>query len=330
MSDILVKIEKLSKSFPLQKGLLQRQTGFVHAVNTIDLDLKRGETLALVGESGCGKSTTAKLLMGAMAPTSGQILLHKEDGTQIDIAASNGRALRDTWRDMQLIFQDPFTSLNPRMSVREIIAEPLRNFKIAYGKDADQRISELLEMVGLKASMMNRYPHAFSGGQRQRIGIARALAVEPKIIIGDEPVSALDVSVAAQILNLFNDLKAELGLTYLLITHDLSIVRHSADRVAVMYLGRIVEENTTKDLFNHPRHPYSKALLSAIPKFGETRRKKTVLAGEIGSARHLPKGCHFHPRCQFASDRCRTELPDLKSYGPSQKIACHFPLEAAS
>lgn len=266
----LLKVKGLTKNFPITAGILQRKVGSVDAVKQVDLTLIRGETLALVGESGSGKSTTAKLLMGAYPVSSGQIDMRQDDGSFKDITALKGADRKALWRDMQLIFQDPYMSLNPRMTVRELINEPLHNFGLETGKKADERIAELLTLVGLEPSMMDRYPHAFSGGQRQRLGIARALAVRPKIIIGDEPVSALDVSVAAQVLDLFNELKTKLGLTYLLITHDLSVVRHSADRVAVMYQGRIVEQNKTDALFDNPQHPYTKLLLSSIPKIVQT------------------------------------------------------------
>lgn len=264
--DVLLKIEGLTKSFPIKSGILQRHAGSVDAVKDVELALLKGETLALVGESGSGKSTTAKLIMGAYPVTSGSIMMNQNDGTMRNITDLKGADRKALWRDMQLIFQDPYMSLNPRMTVRELINEPLHNFGLEKGRKAQARIAELLTLVGLEPSMMDRYPHAFSGGQRQRLGIARALAVRPKIIIGDEPVSALDVSVAAQVLDLFNDLKQKLGLTYLLITHDLSVVRHSADRVAVMYQGRIVEQNETEALFDSPQHPYTKLLLSSIPK----------------------------------------------------------------
>lgn len=264
--EVLLSVNGLTKSFPIKSGILQRHTGSIDAVKDVELMLVRGETLALVGESGSGKSTTAKLIMGAYPVTSGSINMNQDDGTMRNITNLKGADRKALWRDMQLIFQDPYMSLNPRMTVREIINEPLRNFGLERGKQAETRIAELLTLVGLEPSMMDRYPHAFSGGQRQRLGIARALAVRPKIIIGDEPVSALDVSVAAQVLDLFNDLKQKLGLTYLLITHDLSVVRHSADRVAVMYQGKIVEQNQTDALFEQPQHPYTKLLLSSIPK----------------------------------------------------------------
>lgn len=327
MTERLLSIEGLTKQFVVDRRLLQGKTQRVNAVNGIDLTLLRGETVALVGESGCGKSTTARLLMGAYPPSAGKILLHQKDGSSIDTATLRGHQRKRLWRDVQLIFQDPYTSLNPRMTVKQIIAEPLKNFGLLDNHQCEERVAELLTLVGLKPAAMVRYPHAFSGGQRQRIGIARALAVKPRLVIGDEPVSALDVSVGAQILNLFNDLKRELGLTYLLITHDLSVVRHSADRVAVMYLGRIVEENTTEELFARPRHPYTKALLSSIPAFDKPDHERIILQGEVASARNMPQGCHFHPRCPHAQDQCRQRAPEVNSYAPNKGVACHFPLE---
>ncbi len=330
MTSPLLEIANLKKHFGQSRGLFKYDPHAVRAVNGISLTVKEGETTALVGESGCGKSTAAKLISGALAPTSGDIRLRTRDGTLLDVATLRGSARKKLWRDVQLIFQDPFSSLNPRMTVRQIIAEPLRNFGIARGEEATMIVADLLDRVGLQSNAMNRYPHAFSGGQRQRIGIARALAVNPRLVIGDEPVSALDVSVAAQILNLFQSLKRDLGLTYLLITHDLSVVRHSADRVAVMYLGQIVEENTTAALFSAPKHPYTHALLSAVPSHREKEKTRVVLPGEVASARNLPTGCAFHPRCALATDLCRKVTPQITTGSNGSRVACHTPLDEAS
>ncbi|MEO9898640.1 MAG: oligopeptide/dipeptide ABC transporter ATP-binding protein [Paracoccaceae bacterium] len=328
MTKPLLQITDLEKHFGQSKGMFNFDPHAVRAVNGISLAVQEGKTTALVGESGCGKSTAAKLIAGALSPTAGKIELRTRDGKTLDIGALRGSDRKQLWRDVQLIFQDPFSSLNPRMTVRQIIAEPLRNFGIAQGDAATDIVTDLLDRVGLQTNAMNRYPHAFSGGQRQRIGIARALAVNPRLVIGDEPVSALDVSVAAQILNLFQELQRDLGLTYLLITHDLSVVRHSADRVAVMYLGRIVEESDTASLFAAPRHPYTRALLSAMPSLDKKDDHRIILPGEVASARNIPTGCAFHPRCALATELCRTTAPKTTLENGNQ-VACHTPLEAA-
>lgn len=327
MTEPLLTLIDVEKHFAQSSGFLRPAAEPVRAVNGISLTINEGQTTALVGESGCGKSTAAKLITGAISPSGGEISLRTREGNILDVGSLRGKARKALWRDVQLIFQDPFSSLNPRMTVKQIIAEPLRNFDIAHGGEATKVVEELLGRVGLQKTAMNRYPHAFSGGQRQRIGIARALAVQPRLIIGDEPVSALDVSVAAQILNLFQSLKRDLGLTYLLITHDLAVVRHSADRVAVMYLGNIVEENSTAELFNSPRHPYTHALLSALPSQTTDKNTRVVLPGEVASARAIPSGCPFHPRCFHANDLCRTTAPEIKSMQEGGRVACHIPLE---
>lgn len=327
MTDHLLRVTKLEKHFPLRKGVFRRKVGEVQAVSGIDMTIRSGETVALVGESGCGKSTTARLLMAAFPPSSGAITLHRDDGP-LSVHALRGAARRQLWRDVQLIFQDPYTSLNPRMTVRQILAEPLRNFGIATGATADDRIADMLEQVGLGASAMNRYPHAFSGGQRQRIGIARALVVGPRLVIGDEPVSALDVSVGAQIINLFADLKTRLGLTYLLITHDLSLVRHSSDRALVMYQGRIVEEAPAEVLFQEPKHPYTQALLAAAPKL-RTHKQPPRIPPDIPPSTQVPQergssnGCVYAQRCPVATDICRITPPPRVLLPSDRAVACH-------
>ncbi|MEP3298255.1 MAG: oligopeptide/dipeptide ABC transporter ATP-binding protein [Pseudoruegeria sp.] len=328
MTNPLLQITDLEKHFGQSKGMFNFDPHAVRAVNGISLAVQDGQTTALVGESGCGKSTAAKLIAGALSPTAGKIELRTREGKTLDIGALRGSDRKQLWRDVQLIFQDPFSSLNPRMTVRQIIAEPLRNFGLAQGDAATKIVADLLDRVGLQNNAMNRYPHAFSGGQRQRIGIARALAVNPRLVIGDEPVSALDVSVAAQILNLFQELQRDLGLTYLLITHDLSVVRHSADRVAVMYLGSIVEESDTASLFAAPRHPYTRALLSAMPSPDKKDEHRIILPGEVASARNIPTGCAFHPRCALATELCRNTAPKTTLKNGNQ-VACHTPLEVA-
>lgn len=316
----LLDVRDLRKFFPLRGGLLGRVTGQVHAVDGVSFTLDRGETLSVVGESGCGKSTVGRTVLSLTPPTSGEVWL---DGTRIDqLPAAELRPLR---RRMQVVFQDPFSSLNPRMRVRDIIAEPLRNFGLAQGAALDDRVAQLMDTVRLPRDAMRRYPHEFSGGQRQRIGIARALAPGADIIVCDEAVSALDVSVKAQIVNLLADLQEELGLALLFISHDLAIVEHLTHRVAVMYLGRIVEMADRDTLFAAPAHPYTRALLSAVPlPDPAARRQRIILKGDVPSPIDRPSGCHFHTRCPYVFDRCRTDDPALTSRGPTQQAACHL------
>jgi len=316
----LLDVRDLRKFFPLRGGLLGRVTGQVHAVDGVSFTLDRGETLSVVGESGCGKSTVGRTVLSLTPPTSGEVWL---DGTRIDqLPAAELRPLR---RRMQVVFQDPFSSLNPRMRVRDIIAEPLRNFGLAQGAALDDRVAQLMDTVRLPRDAMRRYPHEFSGGQRQRIGIARALAPGADIIVCDEAVSALDVSVKAQIVNLLADLQEELGLALLFISHDLAIVEHLTHRVAVMYLGRIVEMADRDTLFATPAHPYTRALLSAVPlPDTAARRQRIILKGDVPSPIDRPSGCHFHTRCPYVFDRCRTDDPALTSRGPTQQAACHL------
>jgi oligopeptide/dipeptide ABC transporter ATP-binding protein len=319
----VLEVEGLRKEFPIRSGLLQRETGRVRAVQDVSFSIERGETLALVGESGCGKTTVSRCILRALPPTKGAIRFSPEPGKSIDLAPLSRRALRPLRRHIQMIFQDPYASLNPRMMVGDIIAEPL----LVNGVPAAQRqsrVRELLDLVGLPAATRTRFPHAFSGGQRQRIGIARALALDPTLVVADEPVSALDVSVQAQIINLLLDLQDRLRLSMLFVAHDLGVVRHVSDRVAVMYLGRIVETAPTTALYATPRHPYTEALLAAVPKPDPALRDQTSApAGEIADPANPPSGCAFHPRCPYAVGPCRTELPVLREIAPAHWSACH-------
>ena len=323
MTGHVLQVGELKKHFPIRKGFLRRQVGAVRAVDGVSFAIAKGETLALVGESGCGKTTVARCILRAMAPSSGSISF-TVDGATHDLAGLPRRALRPLRRHVQMIFQDPYASLNPRMVVSEIIAEPLLLNDYGDAAKRQARVAELLDLVQLPQSYAQRYPHAFSGGQRQRIGIARALALTPALIVADEPVSALDVSVQAQIVNLLLDLQDRLGLSMLFVAHDLSVVKHVADRVAVMYLGRIVESGATAPLYARPFHPYTRALLSAVPQPDpRARGNRIVLQGSVPDAAHPPPGCHFHPRCAHATDRCRTESPSLREVAPGRLAACH-------
>jgi len=318
--DTILEVKNLYKHFPITKGfIMQRQVGAVKAVDGVSFSIRRGETLGLVGESGCGKTTTGRVILRLMEPTSGEASFEGRD-----IFKLKKEDLRLLRRDMQIIFQDPYSSLNPRMTVGDIVGEPLEIHNLARGKEKLRRVQELLEVVGLSPYHTNRYPHEFSGGQRQRIGIARALAVNPKLIICDEPVSALDVSIQAQVLNLLEELQKEFGLTYLFIAHDLSVVKHISDRIAVMYLGRIVELSDTLELFENPQHPYTEALLSAVPiPDPGMRRERIILPGDVPSPVNPPKGCRFHTRCLYAQESCRVNDPELVDYwGNGHFVAC--------
>ena len=325
--NVLLRVEDLKVHFPVTEGvLMRRRVGSVKAVDGVSFELRRGETFGLVGESGCGKSTTALAILRMLEPTAGRIVFDGEDISRID-----QRGLRPLRRRMQMVFQDPFGSLNPRMRVREIVGEPLKVHGVAGSRRRfRERVAELLDLVGLLPAMADRYPHQFSGGQRQRIGIARALALEPDLLICDEAVSALDVSIQAQVLNLLMDLQERLGLTYLFIAHDLSVVRHISDRIGVMYLGRIVEIATRDELFEQPRHPYTEALLASVPTPDpaiEAARPHRLIAGEVPSVREPPPGCRFHPRCPKVLDRCRSVGPALEDVGAA-RVACHLYPEA--
>jgi peptide/nickel transport system ATP-binding protein len=324
----LLEVNGLKKFFPIRRGVMRRVVGHVRAVDDVSFFVEKGECLSLVGESGCGKTTTSRCILRAIPPTAGEILFRPEDGSVVDVAKLSKGELRPLRRQMQMIFQDPFSSLNPRRTLLDIVAEPLVANNIGTRREQLDRVAALLKVVGLRPEYMRRYPHAFSGGQRQRIGIARALALNPSLVVADEPVSALDVSVQAQILNLMLRLQEQLGLTYLFVAHDLSVVEHLADRVAVMYLGRIVELGTRDEVFQEPQHPYTKALLSAVPVPDPDRaavRQRIVLSGDVPSPLNPPSGCPFHTRCPWRQpERCDTERPELREIRPGHLGACHW------
>ena len=315
-----LEVRDLKKHFPVKKGLLRRTVGHVYAVDGVSFSIRPGETLGLVGESGCGKSTVGRAILRLVEPTSGSIKIEGQE-----ITGLSKSELRPYRREMQIIFQDPFSSLDPRMTAGDIVGEPLKVHGVGSSKERRARVAEIFARVGLRQAQMDNFPHQFSGGQRQRIGIARALALNPKLIIGDEPVSALDVSIQAQVINLLMDLQQELGLGYLFISHNLAVVEHISHNIAVMYLGRIVEYADKRTLFTNPRHPYTEALLSAVPVPDPAiRRTKLVLEGDVPSPMKPPSGCHFHTRCPIAQDICKIESPPLRDVGGGQKVACHF------
>lgn len=317
---VLLEVQKVKKEFVTSKSLTGKPLKIVHAVDSVDLTIYEGETIGVVGESGCGKSTLGRCILQLIRPTAGNVLYRGEDITKL-----NKEQMRQMRRKMQLIFQDPYASLNPRMTVLELIMAPLEAFGIGTMEERVQRVKEIMELVGMPENMMNRYPHEFSGGQRQRIVIARALVLNPEFVVCDEPVSALDVSVRAQVLNLIQELKKKKHLTYMFISHDLSVVKYISDRIAVMYLGRIVEIAEKNELYNNPQHPYTKALLSAIPiPDVDNKMKREILTGDVPSPLNPPSGCYFHTRCKYAIERCKTECPALHDVGNGHMVACHL------
>jgi peptide/nickel transport system ATP-binding protein len=328
MTAPLLDVRGLRKFFPIAKGVLNRIVGHVRAVDDVSFTVQEGEALGLVGESGCGKTTTARCILRAIAPTAGQVLYRTRDDAVVDLAPMSGAALVPLRKDIQMIFQDPFSSLNPRMTLFDNVGEPLLVHGMRSRRERLDRVAEMLRLVGLRPEFMHRYPHAFSGGQRQRIGIARALVTAPRLVVADEPVSALDVSVQAQVLNLLLELQSRLRLTFLFVAHDLSVVRHICDRVAVMYVGQLVELATTEQIFRHPRHPYTAALMRAVPiPDPRVSSDDGILPGEVPSPASPPSGCYFHPRCVFAEEQCRREAPVLREVTPGHFARCHFATE---
>ena len=323
----LLEVRDLRMHFPVRRGLFRRLAGWVRAVDGVTFSIREGETLGLVGESGCGKSTTGRCVLRVYQPTAGQMVYRRTNGEAVDLASLDEASLRPLRKEIRMVFQDPYSSLNPRMTLLDIVGEPLKVHHIARGKHLEERVAWLLRRVGLRPEYMRRYPHAFSGGERQRVGIARALALDPRLVVADEAVSALDVSVRAQILNLLQDLQREFNLTYLFIAHDLSVVEYLCDRVAVMYVGKLVEVASTAELYARPKHPYTEALLSAVPKPDPSlrgRSQRIILQGEVADPSNPPPGCPFHPRCRYATDRCRTEVPALRNTGDGHLSACHY------
>jgi peptide/nickel transport system ATP-binding protein len=323
---LLLEIKELKKYFPIKRGFFSRTVGHVKAVDGVNFHVQPGETLGLVGESGCGKTTTGRVILRAIDPSDGEIWFQDPTLGRVNVATLDRNQLKQLRRNMQMVFQDPYASLNPRMTLLQNVGEPLLVNNVAKGKELEDRVAGLLKVVGLRPEYLNRYPHAFSGGQRQRIGIARALALNPKLVVLDEPVSALDVSVQAQILNLLQDLQAQFGLTYLFIAHDLSVVEHISDRVAVMYVGQLVESAPTAELFTQPLHPYTEALLSAVPAPDpRARREPIVLQGDVADPANPPNGCYFHPRCRYSDGkRCSSEIPQLREVKPGHTVRCHY------
>jgi peptide/nickel transport system ATP-binding protein len=324
-NNLLLDVKDLKMYFPIERGFFRSKlVGYVRAVDGVSFYIREGETLGLVGESGCGKTTTARVILRAYEPTAGEVWFADRNLGRVNIPTLEKQQVKQLRQNMQLIFQDPYSSLNPRMTLLQIVGEPLLVNRVAHGSELRDRVAELLKVVGLRSEYMSRYPHAFSGGQRQRIGVARALALHPQLVVCDEPVSALDVSIQAQILNLLQNLQEQFHLTYLFISHDLSVVEHISDRVAVMYVGKLVESATTEELFINPQHPYTEALLSAVPKPDpRLRTEAIVLPGDVADPANPPSGCYFHPRCQYRIDRCETEAPALRQIAPHHFVSCH-------
>ncbi len=325
-SSTLLEIQNLKKYFPIKRGFFKRTVGYVKAVDDVSLLVEEGETLGLVGESGCGKTTTGRMILRAIPSTEGDVFFRDPELGRVNVTELDNQKLTQVRRNMRMIFQDPHASLNPRMTILELIGAPLRAMGLAKGSELEDRVSHTLGLVGLAPEVMRRYPHAFSGGQRQRIGIARALVSQPNLVVADEPVSALDVSVQAQILNLLQDLQDQMGLTYVFVAHDLSVVAHICDRVAVMYVGKLVEMAPTLELYTNPKHPYTEALLSAIPKPDPRRRgsARIILEGEVANPANPPSGCYFHPRCPYVQDLCKEQEPVWDQVAPDHFSKCHF------
>jgi peptide/nickel transport system ATP-binding protein len=325
--ELLLEVKDLCMHFPLQGGFFDKVRGVIKAVDGVSFKLYKGSTFGLVGESGCGKTTTGRLIMKVMKPTRGSILFHDNETSPVAIHALSNKKMRPYRRKIQMIFQDPYSSLDPRMTIQQIVGEPLRAAGKEYMNDYRNTIANILQRSGLSADFMDRYPHAFSGGQRQRIGIARALVMKPQLVVADEPVSALDVSVQAQILNLLKELQETLGLTYLFVAHDLSVIRYMCDTLAVMYVGKIVEMGSSEDIFSKPAHPYTEGLLSIIPRTDAKTKRDKKLKGSVADASNLPSGCYFHPRCPYAKDVCKIEQPALREMENGHEVACHFNLK---
>lgn len=324
-NEILLEVKNLKKYFPITRGVFRRVVGYVKAVDRVDLFIRQGETLGLVGESGCGKTTLGRSILRLIEPTDGEVWFKTGKGKKLDITKLEDREIKSLRREMRMIFQDPYGSLNPRMTVMDIVGEPLIIHKVAQGKEIEDRVRTLLKIVGLNPRYMRRYPHEFSGGQRQRIGIARALALNPRLVIADEPVSALDVSVQAQVINLLEDLQVQFNLTYLFIAHDLSVVYHISDRIAVMYVGKIMEVGQADEIYQGPRHPYTEALMSAVPVIDpDVKPERILLQGDVPNPANAPSGCTFHPRCRYAKKICSQEEPPLEDIGDEHYVACHF------